>query len=138
LPPTATPTGIPASEVVDLDEVLSPETTPHGTPIVVKISHYNPTLGGPNCARFVGGECLSKMSNGEKWQTYWGQDNTIACPMSLPFGTVIWVDGTNYTCRDRGGGIVITYEGYYWIDILSQHVPYKYGELRDGVIVYIP
>jgi len=122
--------------VEDVDEALSPETAPHGTPIIVKISHYNPSLGGVNCARWANGECLSKMSNGERWQEYWGENDTIACPFELSFGTVIWVDGIEYTCRDRGGAIVVTYEGYYWIDILAERVPYKYGELRDAVIVY--
>jgi len=92
-------------------------------------------LGGPNCANFQNGECISKMSNGERWQDYWGENNTIACPFELPFGTVIELDDNDYTCRDRGGKIVITWEGYYWIDILAERVPYKYGELREAYII---
>ena len=118
--------------------VVTPDTTPHGTLIVVKISHYNPSLGGPNCARFVNGECLSKMSNGERWQDYMGNNDTIACPVELPFGTKINFGGDVFTCRDRGGGIVITSEGYYWIEILAESVPYKYGELREAWITYMP
>lgn len=104
-------------------------------PITVKVSHYNPSLGGPNCARFVDGECISKMSNGEKWQDYFGKNNTIACPFELEFGTVISLDGVKYTCRDRGGAIVVTSEGHYWIDILAENVPYKYGEVRKAYIL---
>jgi type IV secretory pathway VirB10-like protein len=116
-------------------DIESADNQSEGYPIIVKVSHYNPSLGGPNCARFVNGECLSKMSNGERWQDYWGQYNTIACPFELPFGTVIRLDGNDFTCRDRGGAIVVTYEGYYWIDILAERVPYSYGELREAYIV---
>lgn len=109
---------------------------PHGTKIItVKVSHYNPGLGGPNCARFVNGECLSKMSNGERWQDYIGENNTIACPFELEFGSRIVLDRVTYTCRDRGGAIIITPEGYYWIDILAERVPYKYGEERTAYLL---
>jgi len=114
------------------------ETTKEEYPIIVKISHYNPNLGGPNCASFVNGECKSKMSNGERWQDYWGKNDTIACPFELPFGTEIELDGNVYTCRDRGGAIIVTDEGFYWIDILAESVPYRYGELREARIVHIP
>jgi hypothetical protein len=116
-------------------DIESTDDKPDGTLIYVKVSHYNPSLGGPNCASFINGECLSKMSDGERWQEYWGENNTIACPFELAFGTVIWLDGNEYTCRDRGGAIVVTYEGYYWIDILAERVPYKYGEVREAYIL---
>ncbi len=119
-------------------EPISADATPHGKQIVVKISHYNPNLGGVNCATFEDGGCLSKMSNGEHWQDYFKSNDTIACPFELPFGTRIDFDGNSYTCRDRGGAIVITEEGYYWIDILAERVPYKYGELKDAWITYMP
>lgn len=128
-------------KIIDVDEVLNEETAPHvpegAIPITVKISHYSPSLGGPNCARFVDGECLSKMSNGERWQDYYEEGRTIACPMSVPFGANIYLDYKIYTCRDRGGAIVVTGEGYYWIDILEEHASYKFGELRDAWL-YIP
>jgi len=116
-------------------DIETTDNNQEGYPIIVKVSHYNPSLGGPNCARFVNGECLSKMSNGERWQDYWGEYNTIACPFELPFGTVILLDENEFTCRDRGGAIIVTYEGYYWIDILAESVPYKYGELREAYIM---
>jgi hypothetical protein len=123
------------SEETISGDIESTDSNQEGTLIYVLVSHYNPGLGGVNCARFANGECLSKMSNGERWQDYWGEYNTIACPFELPFGTVIRLDGNDFTCRDRGGAIVITYEGYYWIDILAERVPYSYGELREAYII---
>lgn len=122
-------------EEITSADMESTDSGESGYPIIVKVSHYNPSLGGPNCASFVNGECISKMSNGERWQDYWGEYNTIACPFELNFGTVISLDGNEFTCRDRGGAIVVTYEGYYWIDILAESVPYAYGELREAYII---
>jgi hypothetical protein len=118
--------------------VPTPNLTPHGRQITVKISHYDPNLGGTNCARWEDGGCTAHMANGEPWEKYFGQNNTIACPPELPFDTRINFGGDAYTCRDRGGAIIITGEGYYWIDILAESVPYKYGELKDAWITYIP
>ena len=92
-------------------------------------------MGGVNCLTFVDGICVSRMANGERWQDYWGLNNTIACPKALPFGTQIELDGVVYTCRDRGGMIVVTHNNEYWIDILADKVPYKYGEVKDAFII---
>lgn len=116
----------------------TPDLTPHGQKIVVKISHYDPNLGGVNCASWYDGGCMAHMANGEPWQDYFEENNTIACPFELPFGTRINFGGDSYTCRDRGGAIVITTEGYYWIDILSASVPYEFGELQEAWITYLP
>ena len=105
-----------------------------GKEIKVKISHYNPKLGGPNCFSFVDGECISSLSNGEKWETYFETNDTIACPIELDFGTRIMLNDTIYTCRDRGGEILMAGEAY-WIDILAENVPYAYGEVRTAYIV---
>lgn len=75
------------------------------------------------------------MANGEDWRTYWGLNNTIACPSELPFGTKIMLEDKIYTCRDRGGMIVKTPNEEYWIDILAKDVPYYYGEVRTAYIV---
>ena len=94
---------------------------------------YNPSLLGVNCAVVSGGECISKMSNGERWQD-WIDRNVIACPLELTFGTQIELDGVIYTCKDRGGAIV--YDGYaYWIDILATSIPYKYGDVREALLL---
>lgn len=88
-----------------------------------------------NCATFVGGECISKMANGEDWKLYFGKNNTIACPRELSFGTKIELDGNVYTCRDRGGKIILTENNEYWIDILTEHTHYKYGEIKTAYIL---
>lgn len=116
----------------------APDLTPHGEKIIVKVSHYDPNLGGTNCASWQDGGCAARMANGERWQDYFEEGNTIACPAELEFGTRIDFGGDTYTCRDRGGAIVITEEGYYWIDILASSVSYEFGELQEAWITYTP
>jgi len=99
----------------------------------VKISHYDPSLGGVNCARFINGECVSKMANGERWQDYYYSNDTIACPSELPFDTVLVIFGKEYTCRDRGGAIVEN-GGVYWIDILGKDAIVPFGTIVDAYI----
>ena len=51
-------------------EVISPEvaeTPQDDNSIVLRVSHYNPDLGGVNCANFQDGVCVSKMANGERY-----------------------------------------------------------------------
>lgn len=74
------------------------------------------------------------MANGEPWQRYWGKNDTIACPRQLPFGTEIILDGRTYTCRDRGGAIVMLGEHVYWIDILHHTPPYPFGTVVTAFI----
>lgn len=99
----------------------------------MKISHYDPALGGVNCARFINGECVSKMANGERWQDYYYSNDTIACPSELPFDTVLVIFGKEYTCRDRGGAIVEN-GGVYWIDILGKDAIVPFGTIVDAYI----
>ena len=75
------------------------------------------------------------MANGEDWRNYIDTNDTIACPRELEFGTRIMLDNNIYTCRDRGGAIVITENGEYWIDILGKEVPYSYGEVKEAEII---
>lgn len=98
------------------------------------MSHYEPAKGGVNCASFINGECVSRMANGERWQDYWGKNNTIACPKELPFGTEIILDGHSYTCRDRGGAINTLTGNIYWIDILTDNPPYSFGTVVQAYI----
>ena len=99
----------------------------------MKISHYDPSLGGVNCARFINGECVSKMANGERGQDYYYSNDTIACPSELPFDTVLVIFGKEYTCRDRGGAIVEN-GGVYWIDILGKDAIVPFGTIVDAYI----
>lgn len=73
------------------------------------------------------------MSSGKKWEDWIGK-GAIACPSELKFGTKIILDNIKYTCYDRGGAIV--FDGKtYWIDILAKNVPYKFGEVREAILV---
>ena len=116
--PVASPS--PISEVSNI-KVSEVRITPieKKNYITVKVSHYWPNLGGVNCLTFKNGECVSKMANGQTWQS--GVDkNTIACPKELKFGTQIRILNEVYTCRDRGSAIVKTDENTYWVDMLRK------------------
>ena len=66
--------------------------------LTARVSHYWPPLGGPNCARFVRGQCLSATASGER-----------------------------FVCVDRGGKVVTNPDGVPWIDLLVQVAPVPYG-----------
>lgn len=99
---------------------------------MVKISHYEPAKGGVNCYNFVDGECISKMSNGKRWQDY--MDYAIACPQELDFGTKIIVEGKTWECMDRGSAIIFDGEAY-WIDQLTENPQYAFGTLLEAEII---
>jgi hypothetical protein len=113
----------------------APTQGPTGQNIKVKISWYNPALGGVNCGHFVNGVCVSRMASGLPWQDYIGV--AIACPMEVPFHTKIVIDGRSWECLDRGGAIKITPNGEYWVDMLLQQPIYKFGTVTDAVM-YLP
>jgi hypothetical protein len=106
-----------------------------GEQIQIRASHYDPSLGGVNCSRFVNGECVSRMANGERWQEF--IDYAIACPPEWEFGIKLIVDGKTWECKDRGGAIQIV-DGIAWVDFLSSGTPftgYRYGAIFDAVLV---
>lgn len=90
----------------------------------VKISRYDPRLGGPNCATFVAGYCQSKLANGEKWEDNFGI--SIAAPRTIPFGTIVEIGGRLWIVKDRGGKIIET-GNVIWVDQLSKTGIYPYG-----------
>ena len=92
----------------------------------IRYSHYWPPLGGPNCATFVGGKCISKMANGQPWEKY--VDIAVACPPEWAFGRKVIFEGNTYTCMDRGGKIKYV-EGIPWIDFLTPKAAYPYGSV---------
>lgn len=102
--------------------------------ITVKVSHYWPDLGGVNCLTFKNGKCISKMANGETWQSAVGK-NAIACPRELKFGTKIKILGEVYTCKDRGSAIVKTENDEYWVDMLQEEAIVPYGAKHAGEIL---
>jgi len=107
---------------------------PIGQKILVRISHYNPALGGVNCLTFVDGQCVSPMTNGQDWKDW--IDKAIACPAELPFETKIVINGREWVCKDRGGAVV--YDGVaFWVDQLTATPEYPYGTTLEAV-AYIP
>ena len=92
----------------------------------IRYSHYWPPLGGPNCATFVGGKCISKMASGKPWEQY--VDLAVACPPEWPFGRKVIFEGNTYTCMDRGGKIKYV-DGIPWIDFLTPKAAYAYGSI---------
>ena len=90
----------------------------------IRYSHYWPPLGGPNCATFVNGVCISKMASGKPWADY--VDLAVACPPEWPFGRQVIFEGRTYTCLDRGGMIKYV-NGIPWIDFLTPKAAYPYG-----------
>jgi hypothetical protein len=116
-PPVSTPT--PA---------LTPTTRPRGEMVMARVSHYTPWTGGPNCALYIGGQCLSRMASGARWDRW--IDRACACPPEYPFGTTFMLpDGSEWVCMDRGSRIVIEPGGVIWLDLLTARTKYKYGEL---------
>jgi hypothetical protein len=83
-------------------------------------------LGGPNCARFYRGECLSSTASGAPWQDWVGRG--AACVPEWPFGTVVVLPGgERFVCVDRGGKIVTGGDGLPWIDLLVEVAPVPFG-----------
>lgn len=113
--------------------MIKPTNTPNsdivsGLGIKARISHYWPPLGGVNCSRFIDGVCLSKMSSGQRWQSW--IDRGCACPKEYPFGTRFKLpDGSTWTCEDRGSAIV-NQAGIIWLDLLQQKASYRYGSIQ--------
>ena len=108
-----------------------------GWQIKVKISHYDPALGGTNCGHWdtKTNTCTSRMANGERWQDYYTAGNAIACPKELAFGTRILLEGRIYTCKDRGGAIRYLGNNTYWIDILAIRTGFPFGIIKDAMIL---
>lgn len=101
-------------------------------PISVKVSHYWPPLGGPNCAYFSGGVCLSRMASGKPWHEW--VDRALACPKEIPFGTIFYIFDKEWVCLDRGGK-VISLGKVIWVDLLTPKAPVPYGTIVDAFMV---
>lgn len=99
-----------------------------GELVPVHVSHYWPPLGGPNCFRFVAGECLSGTASGERWQAWVGTG--AACIPEWPFYTTFTLPGgETFTCVDRGGAIRTGADGLPWVDLLVKVPPVNYGDV---------
>ena len=140
---------IPTVEVVPVDPFArydgQPVPHPRRQPdslIVVKISRYDPQLGGTNCFRWGNGTCLSNLANGEDWRVNY--EIAIACPSSFPLrdwengipGAIIEIDGKLWECKDRGGQIVQNRPGVYWVDQLSATGHFPHGHEMVAAVWY--
>ena len=128
---------VPVTETATETVEVAP-APPEGTGVqrIARMSHYWPPLGGVNCAQFVGGKCVSRMASGLPWEEWIGR--AAACPVELPFGTVIELPGgETFYCLDRGGKVVTTAAGELWIDLLVERAPVPYGAVMP-VTVRLP
>lgn len=104
--------------------------------IAVRVSNYWPPAGGPNCAVFVRGRCLSRMASGERWEDWayrpWDEPGAAACPPEWAFGTRIFVLGRWWVCLDRGGAIRYGPDGIPWVDLLWPEVLMPYGAIAEA------
>ena len=131
---------VPTVEVqpVDIYAKYDGQPVPHprrqpDSLIVVKVSRYDPQLGGTNCFRWGQGTCLSNLANGEDWRINY--EIAIACPSNFPLrdwengipGAIIEIDGKLWECKDRGGKIVQNRPGVYWVDQLSATGHFPFG-----------
>lgn len=114
----------PNPEQVAVDPVPHPGRNPDAL-VTVKISRYDPTLGGTNCFRWVNGYCQSPMANGERWEDKFGW--AAACSPEWPFGTIFEIGDRRWSCKDRGGKIKQVRANVYWVDMLSHIAEYPYG-----------
>ena len=92
-------------------------------------------MGGVNCSRFINGECVSHMADGERWQDF--LNYAIACPPQWKFGTKLIINGKIWECKDRGGAIQMQ-DGIFWVDFLSHGTPfdgYRYGGIFDVILI---
>jgi hypothetical protein len=111
--------------------VVAPASPPNL--VKVRVSRYDPALGGVNCFSFVNGECVSKMANGQRWQDWMGV--AVACVPEWPFETKVIVAGRTFICKDRGGKIKYK-DGIPWIDMLLEVGLYPHGTIVDAEVIF--
>jgi len=116
-------------------EVVAPEPGPivTGELVTIRYSRYDPALGGVNCARFVGGVCISNMASGKPWAPW--MERACACPPEWAFGTVVVLDGQRWECQDRGGKIRYV-DGIPWVDFLTRTPQYSYGQIIEVEVIW--
>lgn len=132
--------GNPIDQAVPRDVQLDGERTvvsvddADGEEMTIRYSRYFPALGGPNCANFQNGKCISKMASGLPWEDY--IDKAVACPKEWPFNTRVTLDGKTWICLDRGGQIKIV-DGIPWVDFMVEKGAYKYGTLVQARVRFV-
>lgn len=131
---------LPSRDLAGISEALARFGYSENGGNPLRVSHYDPSLGGTNCDS----DC-STMASGHKVASWVGGQNGIyaaACPAEWPFGTRFEVYGKIYQCQDRGGWIktrqigewdpamggFIAADTYHWVDLLDTP-PVPYGAL---------
>lgn len=140
--PPVMPTAPPSPSLTS-SETAEPTSTPTPTPtptpvsfsIFIRYSNYWPPDGGTNCAYFSAGECLSRMSSGERWQNWLYK--AISCPQEWPFGTMLVLSGDLWVCLDRGGKIEYD-NGVPWVDFLTDDPAHSYGDVVESRLILSP
>lgn len=97
----------------------------------VRVTYYNPALGGLNCASFVEGQCVSRTASGERWQD-WIDNGALACPPEFPLWSTWTIAGQRYVCIDRGGWVYTQDDGVARVDILASKQPAIAGYVWDA------
>lgn len=105
-----------------------------GLTMTIKYSRYDPSLLGTNCAEEANGFCISPTASGKAWQPL--MEIACACPPQWAFGTKVILDGKEWICEDRGGAIIFDYNGYTYVDFMTQYPTHKYNELVDVVVIF--
>lgn len=117
---------------VDPAKWLPSKNAVAGGDTIIRFSYYQPWLGGTNCAKFVGGKCVSSLADGDPWEDY--MERAVACPPEWDFGTKLLVDGKIWVCKDRGGGIKYD-DGIPWVDFLTADPDHNYRDLIAVTVV---
>ena len=129
LPPPTVSTVLPEPTEVVIEVVDT--ATPEEEIYRVRLSHYWPPLGPPNCheVNWNNGVCTALLTDGQIWEhwSYWSGVGT-ACPKEFKKGTKFSIKGFGiYTCIDRGGAITELPDGTFFLDLLTPEQPYVNG-----------
>ena len=121
---------------VELPTIEPAPAQPVGELVRVRLSHYQPWLGPPNCGVFVAGECVSAMASGLDWREW--IDRAAACPKSWPYWTQLQLPGgETFVCLDRGSAIRYGQDGVPWVDLLlAGQPPVPFGSVVEVTVTW--
>lgn len=100
-----------------------------GIAMVISFSFYWPAWGGVN------GSPTGQVASGDSWQA-WAYRGA-ACPADWPFRTEVILDGTVYTCVDRGS--LVGYDsrtGAPIVDFMTDAPAYRFRAQVEAVVIF--